>query len=54
VLIRISGEWGRITKEVKAILNKVKLQKMYSAIILRYDLETYKLINLIEAYITWG
>ena len=30
------------------------MRKIYSALILKYDKQTYKLINLIEPYITWG
>jgi large subunit ribosomal protein L7e len=27
---------------------------LYSAIILRYDVETFEMLNLIDAYVTWG
>ena len=46
--------WERISKEIKTILIKLKLHRLYSAIILKYDEDTFKILNLIEAYITWG
>jgi 60S ribosomal protein uL30 len=30
------------------------MRKIYSSLILKYDRQTHKLINLIEPYITWG
>ncbi len=54
VLIRIAGAWERLSKEVKTILLKLRLKKLFSAIILRYDKETFQMINLIDSYITWG
>jgi large subunit ribosomal protein L7e len=30
------------------------MKRLYSALILKYDKQTFKLINLIEPYITWG
>jgi len=48
------SNWERISDEIKEIIVKLKLKKLYSAVILRYDRETFQMINLIEAYITWG
>ncbi len=36
------------------MLIKLKLKKMYSAILMKYDEETFKMLSLIEPYITWG
>lgn len=44
----------RISDEVKGLLAKLRLKKMYSCTILKYDKDTANLLNLIEAYITWG
>ena len=54
VLIRIAGAWERLSNEVKTILIKLRLKKLFSAIILRYDRETFNMISLIDSYITWG
>lgn len=54
IVVRISGAWERISKEIKAILIKLKLHRLYAAVILKYDEETYKIIKLIESYTTWG
>jgi ribosomal protein L30/L7E len=54
VLIRIAGAWERLSKEVKTILLKLRLKKLFSAIILKYDRETFAMVNLIDSYITWG
>ncbi len=54
ILIRIAGAWERLSKEVKTILLKLRLKKLFSAIILKYDRETFAMINLIDSYITWG
>jgi large subunit ribosomal protein L7e len=44
----------RLSDEIKTILTKLKLKKLFSAIVLRYDKETFMMINLIDSYITWG
>jgi ribosomal protein L30/L7E len=54
ILIRIAGAWERLSKEVKTILLKLRLKKLFSAIILKYDRETFQMISLIDSYITWG
>jgi len=54
IIIRISGNWDRIANDIKTLLLKLKMKRLYSALILKYDKQTFKLINLIEAYITWG
>lgn len=62
IAIRISGylyfinlrNWERISKEIRNILQKLKLGRLYSAVILKYDKETFSLLNLIEPYTTWG
>lgn len=62
IVIRIAGyiyyliysTLNRISDEIKNILTKLKIKKMYSAIVLRYDKETYTMLNLIDNYVTWG
>ena len=54
IIIRICGIWGRIPKEIQLILSKLNLKELYSAIILFYNKETFKMVKLIESYITWG
>ncbi len=45
---------NRISKDISNILTKLKLKKLYSAIVLKYDKETFGMLTLIEPYITWG
>ena len=54
ILIRICGTWARIPEEIKNILSKLNLKNLFNAIILFYNEDNYKLIKLIENYITWG
>lgn len=54
IVIRIAGQAQRIPREIKAILAKIHLDKMYSANILFYNKEALKMIKLIESYVTWG
>lgn len=54
IVIRISGNANRISKEINTILVKLKLKKMYSAILMKYDRETFRMLTLIEPYVTWG
>jgi hypothetical protein len=32
----------------------LKLQKIYSAVLLKYTESTYKLLNIVDSYIIWG
>jgi len=54
IIIRISGSWNRVANDIKSLLLKLKMKRLYSALILKYDKQTFKLITLIEPYITWG
>lgn len=54
VIIRICGVWTRIAKEIQVILQKLNLKDLFNAVILFYNEENFKLIKLIESYITWG
>ena len=54
VIIRICGIWERIPKEIKLILSKLNLKELNNAVILFYNKNVVKMINLIENYVTWG
>lgn len=54
IIIRIAGQAQRISKEIKTLLARLHLDKMYSAIILFYNKDTLKTVKLIESYVTWG
>jgi large subunit ribosomal protein L7e len=63
IVIRICGyvliykffrNLNRISKEISNILIKLKLKRLYSAILMKYDRETFQMLTLIEPYITWG
>ncbi len=54
IIIRICGQWVRIPKEIQLILAKLNLKELNNAIILFYNKDNFKMIKLIESYITWG
>lgn len=54
ILIRICGIWSRIPNEIQLILTKLNLKNLFNAVILFYNEDNFKLIKLIESYITWG
>ena len=54
MVIRICGQWTRIPKEIQLILTKLNLKELNNAIILFYNKDNFKMIKLIESYITWG
>lgn len=54
IIIRICGQWCRIPQEIKLILSNLHLKELNNAIILFYNKENFKVIKLIESYITWG
>ena len=54
IIIRICGQWERIPKEIQLILAKLHLKELNNAIILFYNKENFKVVKLIESYITWG
>ena len=54
IIIRICGQWERIPKEIQLILSKLNLKQLNNAIILFYNKENFKMVKLIESYVTWG
>lgn len=54
ILIRICGVWSRIPKEIQLILTRLNLKDLNNAVILFYNQEILKMIELIDNYITWG
>ncbi len=54
IIIRICGQWERIPKEIQLILAKFHLKELNNAIILFYNMENFKMVKLIESYVTWG
>lgn len=54
LVIRILGEWERITDNIKEILNKLRLKKLFSATLIKYTQENFKILNVIDSYVTWG
>ena len=54
IIIRICGQWERIPKEIQLILAKFHLKELNNAIILFYNKENFKMVKLIESYVTWG
>ena len=54
IIIRICGQWQRIPKEIQSILAKFHLKELNNAIILFYNKENFKMVKLIESYVTWG
>ena len=54
IIIRICGQWERIPKEIQSILSKFHLNELNNAIILFYNKENFKMVKLIESYVTWG
>lgn len=54
IVIRICGQWSRISNEIQIILKKLNLNNLFNAVILYYNEDNFKLIKLIESYITWG
>jgi large subunit ribosomal protein L7e len=54
IIIRICGQWSRIPKEIQSLLTKLNLMKLFTAVIVFYNKETLKLLQLIENYVTWG
>ena len=44
----------RISSEIKEVLTKLNLKKLYSSVIIRYNKENYCLLNIIDSYVTWG
>ena len=54
IIIRICGQWERIPKEIQLILAKFHLKELNNAIILFYNTENFKMVKLIESYVTWG
>ena len=54
IIIRICGQWVRIPKEIQLILSKLHLKELNNAIILFYNKDNFKMVKLIESYITWG
>ena len=54
IIIRICGQWERIPKEIQTILAKLHLKELNNAIILFYNKDNFKMVKLIESYVTWG
>ena len=54
IIIRICGQWERIPKDIQLILSKLNLKQLNNAIILFYNKENFKMVKLIESYVTWG
>jgi len=54
IIIRICGQWSRIPKEIQIILTKLHLNELNNAIILFYNQDNFKMVKLIESYVTWG
>ena len=54
IIIRICGQWERIPKEIQTILAKFHLKELNNAIILFYNKDNFKMVKLIESYVTWG
>ena len=54
IIIRICGQWERIPKEIQLILAKLNLKELNNAIIIFYNKDNFKMIKLIESYVTWG
>ena len=54
IIIRICGQWERIPKEIQLILSKFHLNELNNAIILFYNKDNFKMVKLIESYVTWG
>ena len=54
IIVRICGQWVRIPKEIQLILSKLNLKELNNAIILFYNKDNFKMVKLIESYVTWG
>ena len=54
IIIRICGQWERIPKEIQLIHSKLNLKQLNNAIILFYNKDNFKMVKLIESYVTWG
>ena len=54
LVIRILGVWDRISDNLREILTKLKLKKLFSATLIKYNKDNFKILNLIDSFITWG
>ena len=54
IIIRICGQWERIPKEIQLILARLNLKELNNAVILFYNKDNFKMVKLIESYVTWG
>ena len=54
VVVRISGEKERISKEIMEILKEFKLLKVYACVVLDYTKQNHEKLNIISSYVTWG